>query len=42
MNDIKNRLVYNQLGYTVGDYLILNLSRAIAGDRIHEEIFFWS
>ena len=34
MNDIKNRLFYNQLGNIVGDYLILNLSRAVAGDRM--------
>ena len=39
MNDIKNRLFYNQLNSTVGDYLILSLSREIAGDHM-KKIFF--
>ena len=39
MNDIKNRLFYNQFNNTVGDNLILNLSHAIAGDRM-KKIFF--
>ena len=32
MPDMKNRLFYDQLNTTVGDYLILNLSRSITGD----------
>ena len=32
MTDMKNRLFYDQLNTTVGDHLILNLSRAITGD----------
>ena len=39
INDIKQRLFYNQLGKDVGDYLILNVARSLAGDRM-KKIFF--
>jgi hypothetical protein len=32
MDDIKTRLIYNTLGKEVGDYLLINLARALAGD----------
>jgi hypothetical protein len=39
INDVKQRLFYNQLGEDVGDYLILNVARSLAGDRM-KKIFF--
>ena len=39
MNDIKQRLIYNQLGNIVGDYVLLSLSRSLAGDRMKS--LFW-
>ena len=39
MNDIKQRLIYNQLGNIVGDYVLLSLSRSIAGDRMKKVYF---
>ena len=38
-DDIKQRYFYNQLGEDVGNYLILSISRSLAGDRM-KKIFF--
>ena len=34
MNDIQQRIFYNTLGQSVGDFLILNLARGLAGDMM--------
>ncbi len=34
MNDVKQRLFYNTLRESVGDYFIQNLARGQMGDRI--------
>ena len=39
INDIKQRFFYNQLGEDIGNYLILNFARSLAGDRM-KKIFF--
>jgi hypothetical protein len=39
MNDIKQRLFINPLGEVVGNYLLLNLSRGLAGDRMKRILF---
>ena len=39
VKDIKQRFFYNQLGEDVGNYLILNVARSLAGDRM-KKIFF--
>ena len=39
INDVKQRFFYNQLGEDVGNYLILNISRSLAGNRM-KKIFF--
>lgn len=39
INDVRQRIFYNQLGSDVGDYLILNLARSLAGNKM-KKIFF--
>ena len=39
INDVKLRFIYNQLGETVGNYLLLQLSRGLAGDIMKKFIF---
>lgn len=39
MDDVQQRLFYNSLGENVGDYLILNLARGLAGDRMKRMLF---
>jgi phage/plasmid-associated DNA primase len=39
IKDVKQRIFYNQLGEVIGDYLILNLARSLAGNRM-KKIFF--
>ena len=39
INDVKQRFFYNHLGEDVGNYLILNVARSLAGDRM-KKIFF--
>ena len=39
IQDVKQRIFYNQLGDVIGDYLILNLARSLAGNRM-KKIFF--
>ena len=39
INDVKQRFFYNQLGEDVGNYLILNIARSLAGNRM-KKIFF--
>ena len=39
IEDIKQRYFYNQLGEEVGNYLILNIARGLAGDMM-KKIFF--
>ena len=34
IQDVKQRIFYNQLGDVIGDYLILNLARSLAGNRM--------
>lgn len=39
IESIKNRFFYNQLGEEIGNYLMLNLARSLAGNRM-KKIFF--
>ena len=39
MEDVKQRLFHNPLGKEVGDYIILNLARALAGDKMKRILF---
>ncbi len=39
VNDIKQRLFYNPLGEDVGNYLILNIARALMGDMMKRVLF---
>ena len=39
INDIKQRLFINPLGKEMGEYLILNLARALAGDKMKRILF---
>ena len=39
INSVKQRFFYNQLGEEIGNYLMLNLARSLAGNRM-KKIFF--